>query len=77
MHDARLSPETLLQLAPTIRARFDAVGHVLVDSPGGTIVDVGPRGFATLALLRGRWPSGMRSRGSKPMSAARPTSCRR
>ena len=55
---------------PAIRARFDAVGHVLVDSPGGTIVDVGPRGFATLAPLRGRSPSGMRSRGSKPMSAA-------
>ena len=62
MHDARRSPETLLQLASGIRARFDAVGHVPVDSPGGTIVDVGPRGFATLALLR---------------AAARPRGCDR
>jgi precorrin-6B methylase 2 len=46
-----LSPETLLQLAPGLRTRFDAAGHVLIDSPDGTIVDAGPRGFATLALF--------------------------
>ena len=27
------------------------LGHVLVDSPDGTVVDVGPRGFATLSLF--------------------------
>ena len=49
MHDARLSPETLLQLAPTIGARFDAADHVL--SIRRTILDVGPRGFAAFALF--------------------------
>ena len=29
-----LSPETVLQLAPGVRTRFDTVGHVLVDAPG-------------------------------------------
>jgi hypothetical protein len=51
LHDVRLSPEMLLRPEPGIRARFDAAGHVLVDSPDGTIVDLGPRGFATLALF--------------------------
>jgi precorrin-6B methylase 2 len=46
-----LSPETLLQLAPNVRTRFDAGGHVLVDAPDGTIVDIGPRGYAILALF--------------------------
>jgi SAM-dependent methyltransferase len=46
-----LSPETRLQLAPGIRTRLDAVGHVLVDAPDGTIIDAGPWGFATLALF--------------------------
>ena len=48
---AQLTPETLLQLAPGVRTRLDASGHVLVDAPDGTIVDAGPRGFATLALF--------------------------
>ena len=30
---------------------WDASGHVLVDSPVGTIVDIGPRGFAILSLF--------------------------
>ena len=47
----RLTPETLLQLAPGLRTRFDAVGHVLVDSPAGSIIDIGPRGFAALSLF--------------------------
>ena len=47
----RLTPETLLQVAPGVRTRFDAVGHVLVDSPAGSIIDVGPRGFAPLSLF--------------------------
>jgi protein arginine N-methyltransferase 1 len=46
-----LSPTTLLQLAPGVRTRFDAAGHVLLDAPDGTIVDVGPRGFAALSLF--------------------------
>ena len=46
-----LSPETLLQLAPGVRTRFDAAGHVLLDAPDGTVVDIGPRGFATLSLF--------------------------
>ena len=49
MSEIELSPDTVLQLAPGIRTRWDAAGHVLVDSPVGTIVDIGPRGFAILA----------------------------
>jgi precorrin-6B methylase 2 len=48
---ADLSPETRLQLAPNVRTRFDAAGHVLVDAPDGTIVDIGPRGYAILSLF--------------------------
>ena len=48
---ARLSPDTLLHLAPGVRTRFDAAGHVLLDAPDGTVVDLGPRGFQTLALF--------------------------
>lgn len=47
----QLVPEALLQLAPGVRTRLDASGHVLVDAPDGTIIDAGPRGFATLALF--------------------------
>jgi precorrin-6B methylase 2 len=46
-----LSPDTVLQLAPNFRTRFDAAGHVIVDSPVGTIVDIGPRGFAILSMF--------------------------
>ena len=49
--EVRLSPETLLWLAPGIRTRLDAAGHVLLDSPDGAIVDLGPDGFETLALF--------------------------
>jgi len=49
--DADLSPETLLQLAPGVRTRFDAAGHVLLDAPNGTVVDIGPRGYSTLSLF--------------------------
>jgi hypothetical protein len=48
---ADLSPETLLQLVPGIRTRLDAAGHVLVDASDGTIIDVGPQGFATLSMF--------------------------
>ena len=51
MDDVDLSPETLLQIAPGVRTRFDAAGHVLVDAPNGTVIDIGPRGYATLALF--------------------------
>jgi protein arginine N-methyltransferase 1 len=46
-----LSSETLLSLAPCVRTRFGPTGHVLLDAPDGTIVDLGPRGYATLALF--------------------------
>src|SRR5215468_1473422 len=46
-----LTPDTRLEIAPGLRTRFDARGHVLVESPDGTLVDVGPRGFAILALF--------------------------
>jgi hypothetical protein len=49
--DANLSPETLLQLVPGVRTRFDVAGHVLLDAPNGTTVDLGPRGYATLSLF--------------------------
>ena len=29
----------------------DDVGHVIVDSPVGTIIDIGPRGFGVLSLF--------------------------
>jgi precorrin-6B methylase 2 len=51
VHDVDLSPETLLRLAPGVRTRFDADGHVLLDAPDGTVVDLGPRGFAVLSLF--------------------------
>ena len=51
MSDPPLLPETLLRLAPGVRTRLDAAGHVLVDAPDGAIVDVGPRGFAALAMF--------------------------
>ncbi|HZE04797.1 MAG TPA: 50S ribosomal protein L11 methyltransferase [Solirubrobacteraceae bacterium] len=51
MPDSDLSPETRLQLAPGIRTRLDAAGHVLVDAPDGTIIDAGPKGFATLSMF--------------------------
>ncbi len=46
-----LSPDSVLQLAPGLRTRRDHAGHVLVDSPVGTIIDIGPRGFGVLALF--------------------------
>ncbi len=46
-----LSPDSVLQLAPGIRTRRDSAGHVLVDSPVGTIIDIGPRGFGVLSLF--------------------------
>jgi predicted RNA methylase len=49
--DADLSGDTRLQLAPGIRTRLDAVGHVLIDAPNGTIVDAGPSGFTTLSMF--------------------------
>src|SRR5262245_16750949 len=46
-----LSPDTVLQLAPNFRTRLDAAGHVIVDSPSGTVVDIGPWGFAILSMF--------------------------
>ena len=51
MHDLDVSSKTLLQLAPNVRTRFDAAGHVLVDAPDGTILDIGPRGYSILSLF--------------------------
>jgi precorrin-6B methylase 2 len=47
----KLSPDLVLQLAPGIRTRRDQAGHVIIDSPVGTIIDIGPRGFGVLALF--------------------------
>ena len=49
--DVKLSPQTLLRLSPGVRTRFERSGHVLLDAPNGTIVDIGPRGYAALALF--------------------------
>ena len=51
MVEGPLSAATLLQLGPGLRTRFDTAGHVLVDAPNGTIVDLGPRGYALLSLF--------------------------
>ena len=51
MSEPELSPETILQIAPDVRMRFDSTGHLLIDSPTGTVVDAGPRGFAIVALF--------------------------
>ena len=46
-----LTRYTRLQVAPGLRTRFDAVGHVLVESPDGTLIDIGPWGFVILTLF--------------------------
>ncbi|HZV10746.1 MAG TPA: 50S ribosomal protein L11 methyltransferase, partial [Novosphingobium sp.] len=51
MPEIGLSPDTVLRLAPNFRTRLDAAGHVVVDSPAGTVVDIGPRGFAILSMF--------------------------
>ena len=51
VREQKLSSQTLLQLAPGVRTRLDAAGHVLVDAPDGTIIDAGPNGFATLSMF--------------------------
>ena len=51
MPDTDLTAETRLQLAPGVRTRLDAAGHVLLDAPDGTIIDLGPNGFATLSMF--------------------------
>jgi SAM-dependent methyltransferase len=45
------TPVTSLQLVAGVRTRLDARGHVLVDAPDGTIIGIGPRGFATLSMF--------------------------
>jgi precorrin-6B methylase 2 len=47
--DLDVSSETVLQLAPNVRTRVDAAGHVLVDAPDGATLDIGPRGYAILS----------------------------
>jgi precorrin-6B methylase 2 len=49
--EVALSPDTILRLAPNFRTRLDAAGHVIVDSPAGTVVDIGPWGFAILSMF--------------------------
>jgi hypothetical protein len=44
-------PPGPLTLAPGLRTRVDAAGHVLVETPLGGIVDTGPDGLAILALF--------------------------
>ena len=74
MCDMELSPDTVLQLAPGIRTRWNAAGHVVVDSPVGTIIDIGPRGFGILSLFSqptGGWVT--RSIGSSTSPITRRT----
>ena len=47
----KLSPDLVLQLADGIRTRRDQAGHVIIDSPVGTIIDIGPRGYGVLDLF--------------------------
>ena len=47
----KLSPDLVLQLAAGIRTRRDQAGHVIIDSPVGTIIDIGPRGYGVLSLF--------------------------
>lgn len=49
LEDLDLPPETVLQVVAGVRGQVDDRGHVLVDSPVGTVVDAGPRGFAILS----------------------------
>jgi protein arginine N-methyltransferase 1 len=49
--EGSLHSATRLTLVPGIRTRLDANGHVLVDTPVGTVVDAGPDGFAILAMF--------------------------
>ena len=49
--DIDLGPETVLELAAGIRTRRDVAGHIIVDSPVGTTIDIGPKGFAVLSLF--------------------------
>jgi len=49
--ELRLSPDTVLELAPNLRIRLNAAGHVLIDAPVGTIIDIGPSGFALLSVF--------------------------
>jgi len=51
LSEISLSPDTVLRLAPNFRTRLDGAGHVIVDSPAGTVVDIGPRGFAILSMF--------------------------
>jgi hypothetical protein len=51
MLDLDTPPDLVLRLAPDVRTRFDAAGHVLLDAPDGTIVDIGPRGYEILSLF--------------------------
>ena len=51
MPEISLSPDTVLRLAPSFRTRLDVAGHVIVDSPAGTVVDIGPHGFAILSMF--------------------------
>ena len=49
--DSSLGATTELALVPGLRVRLDGIGHVLVDTPVGAVVDLGPDGFSILALL--------------------------
>ena len=51
MSDVELSPDTVLAAGAWNPTRSNAAGHVVVDSPVGTIIDIGPRGFGILALF--------------------------
>ena len=48
---ASVDATTQLALVPGLRTRLDGTSHVLVDTPVGAVVDLGPNGFSILALL--------------------------
>lgn len=58
MSQIELSPDTVLCLAPTLRTRVSAAGHVVIDAPNGTVVDIGPHGYTILALFARPLPLG-------------------
>jgi protein arginine N-methyltransferase 1 len=47
--DELLFPETVLALDSEVRTRFAGEGHLLVETPGGAVVDAGPAGFTILS----------------------------
>ncbi len=56
--DSKLTPDTVLRIAPDLRFRFGEIGQLLVDLPTGAVVDAGPDGFAVLSVFTEPTPLG-------------------